>query len=99
MATATAPAYITPDTTYTGRHTITSNRRRSDVFTARELAAMTTPGVPLTLWEYHGTVHGVNLFGRTRFLAQEDGSLVGYSADGSRVIIHPADRKVRVITR
>lgn len=90
--------FITADT-HTGRHTLRSNKVRSDVFTAQELAAMATPGTPLVLWEYHGTVRGVNLFGRTRFMAQEDGALVGYSADGSCVIIHPAARRIRVMTK
>jgi hypothetical protein len=91
--------YITPDTTYNGRHTLRSNRRRSDVFTAKELSAMATPGTPLVVWEHSGTVQGVNLYVRTRFIAQEDGSLIGYSADGDRTIIHPADRRIRVMTK
>lgn len=96
--TATAPQYLPADT-YAGRHSLRSNKVRSDVFTAAELAAMTTGDTPIVLWEYHGTVHGVNLYGRHRFVAQADGSLVGYAANGARTIIHPADRRLRVMTK
>ncbi len=89
-------SYIAADT-YTGRHTLRSNGKRSDVFTARELAAM-TPGEERPFWEFSGHVRGVALYVRTRFVGQEDGSLAGYCSEGRLVVIHPADRKVCVLT-
>jgi len=86
---------IAPDT-YTGTWTVRGTRR-SDVFTAAELAAM-ADGV-IVLWEFVGHVNGQPLWARTRFVGQADGSLAGYNSDGTRTIIHPADRKVRVLTK
>lgn len=98
MTATTAPAYIAPDT-YTGRWTRQGNKIRSDVFTAAELAAMVAPDATLVVWEYFGTVRGLASYHRTRFVAQADGSLVGYSASGACTIIHPAGRRIRVMTR
>lgn len=85
--------------THTGRHMLTSNTVRSDVFTAAELARMAASGDVIVLWEYAGRVRtGKDLYVRTRFVGQEDGSLVGYAGDGHLSIIHPADRRIRVIT-
>lgn len=83
--------------TYTGRHMIRSNKKRSGVFTAQELAAMASEARPF--WEFSGHVQGVALYVRTRFVGQPDGSLRGYDSTGRLVIIHPTDRKIRVITK
>jgi len=101
MTTTTAPAapFIAADT-FTGRHTLRSNTARNDVFTAAELAATGTVGEILVLWESAGRMRdGVRLFCRTRFVPQADGSLHGYDNDGVRKIIHPAKRKIRVMTK
>jgi hypothetical protein len=100
MTTTTMEAqYIAPDT-YAGRWTVRGTRR-SDVFTAGELAEMaeTMPDQTIVLWEFSGHVHGQPLYVRGRFVGQADGSLVGYDSNGARSIIHPADRKIRVITK
>lgn len=89
--------YIAADT-YTGRHTLRSNSKRSGVFTARELASMAPASGELVVWEFSGHVRGVALYVRTRFVGQEDGSLAGYCSEGRLVVIHPADRKVCVLT-
>lgn len=88
--------YLAPDA-HTGRHSLRSNKVRSDVFSARELAEM-TQGEERIFWEFSGHVNGVALYVRIRFVGQQDGRLVGYSSEGTRIVIHPADRKVRVIT-
>ena len=91
--------YIAADT-FTGKPTLRSNKVRSDVFTARELAAFGKVGEVLVLWTSAGLMYdGVMLYSRERFIPQEDGSLVGYNSDGTRSIIHPADRKIRVRTK
>lgn len=95
MSATTAP--IARDT-YTGRHTVNATRT-TGVFTAAELAAMGTVGAVLVLWEFHGHAFGRPLFGRVRFVPQADGSLVGYDADGVAKVIHPADRRIRVIIK
>jgi len=95
-ATITAPAARIAKDTYTGKWTVRGSRR-SDVFTAAELAAM-TDGI-IVLWEFSGHVNGQPLYARTRFVGQADGSLAGYDSDGTRTIIHPADRKIRIITK
>lgn len=90
--------YIAKDT-YTGRYSLRSSKVRRDTFTARELAAMGTVGEVMVLWEFSGHVRGVALYHRTRFVPQADGSLRGYSADGTASITHPADRRIEVMTR
>lgn len=97
--TRTAPArYIEADT-YAGRWTRRSNTVRSDVFTARELATTYGTGKEFVAWTFYGHVGGPALYARDRFIGQEDGSLAGYAADGHLVIIHPADREIRIATR
>lgn len=96
---ATAPKYLARDT-YTGRHTLRSNRVRSATYTARELASFGKVGEVLVLWESAGTMRdGVALYVRSRFIPQADGSLVGYDAEGGRSVVHPAERTVRVRTK
>lgn len=98
--TATAaPAYIARDT-YTGRYTTNNLRPGYSVssFTAAELAAFATEGV---LWESFGTPRGSRRehFARTRYVADSDGNLHCYSADGHKVIVHPADRVLRIVAK
>ena len=45
------------------------------------------------------TFVGKRLFTRARFLADTKGNLHGYDSNGRKVIIHPADREVRFLTR
>lgn len=98
LAQTDAPAYLERDT-YQGKYTLRSNKVRSDVFKASELAAMAN-GQVIVLWESAGRMRdGVQLFCRMRYLPQADGSLVGYDADGARKIIHPADRKIHIRTK
>lgn len=87
---------ITADT-YTGRHTIVSDRR-SDVFTARELSALAC-GKVVVYWEFAGHVNGRPLFCRHRFMPQADGSLAGFDSKGACKIVHPADREIRILTK
>ena len=76
---------------------------RIDAFTAREIAEMDLPrGATgeINLWEASASrTGGVQFFYRTRFVAQADGSLAAYASDGHLVIIHPADRKIRIRTK
>jgi hypothetical protein len=94
-----AAQWIAPDT-YVGKWMIRGTRR-SDVFTASELATMATTMVDriIVLWEFCGHVNGKPLYVRTRFVGQADGSLAGYNSDGTVSVIHPASRKIRVITK
>lgn len=74
---------------------------RIDTFTARELTDMSIPRVAtgeFVLWEAGGTRQGDQFFYRTRYVPQADGSLAVYASDGHLVIIHPADRKIRIRT-
>ncbi len=77
------------------REGIPAGQRISGV-TAAELAAM---GLD-TVWEYSGRARsGRALFHRTRIVAAEDGSLGCYDSAGALVLVHPADRVVRVLCR
>lgn len=98
--TSTALArHIAPSTT-TGKATRCSNALRSDVFTAAELVEAFGVGTVHEVWEFSGHTHGgVALYCRTRFVGQEDGSLAGYDATGRLVIVHPADRQIRIVTQ
>lgn len=100
MATNTAPARHIARDTHTGKHAV-RGARRSGIFITRELAAMaeTAPDRMIILWEFSGHVNGQPLYVRTRFVAQADRSLAGYSSDGQLAIVHPADRTLRVLTR
>ncbi len=97
MTTNEAPAYIARDT-YTGRHSIhrPNAKVKADSFAAAELAAIAPTGV---IWESFGaTFPGRESFGRSRYVAAPNGDLHVYDSEGRRVIIHPADRKIRVLT-
>jgi len=85
-------------------HTGTWTRRgipaghRADTFTAAELAAMF--GQEFVIWESAGQSQGgYELFVRSRKVPQADGSLAGYDSTGRLVIIHPAARNLRILTK
>lgn len=91
-----APEYTTPDT-YTGRCTVAFNSRkyRVAVYTAGELADLAPEGA---VFDSMGHVGGTEHFGRTRYIADADGNLHCYDSDGAKKIIHPASRRLRVLT-
>lgn len=95
---AAAPQYIAPDT-YTGRWMrdgIPADRGAS-TFQARELAQFATEGI---IWESAGhTNSGRELFCRTRYVADTSGALHCYDSSGRKVIVHPADRAIRVLVK
>lgn len=97
--TSTAAQHIARDT-----HAGTWTRRgipaghRADTFTAAELADMF--GKEFVVWESAGQSRGgYELFVRSRNVPQADGSLAGYDSDGRLVIIHPAARNLRILTK
>jgi hypothetical protein len=72
---------------------------RADTFTAAELSAHFGQE-EFVIWESAGQSRGgYELFCRSRYVAQADGSLAGYDANGRRVIIHPAARNLRILTK
>lgn len=91
-----APEYIGKDT-QTGRHTVAFNPAKYRVaeYTAREIGRLAGTGV---IFESFGHVNGREHFSRSRYIANEDGSITMYNSDGGRSIIHPADRVIRVLT-
>ncbi len=93
-----APRYIERDT-YAGRYSIHRPvaKVRADYYTAAEIAALAPTGV---IWESYGTTFpGRESFGRSRYVADEAGNLHVYASDGHLVIVHPAARRLRVLTR
>lgn len=71
---------------------------RLTYFTAAALAQVLGPEG--TFWEFHGhTRSGRPLFGRTRYVADAEGNLAVYCSEGRLVIVHPAGRKIGVLTR
>ncbi len=93
-----APAHIDRDT-YAGRHSIhrPNAKVRAATYTAVELAALAPTGV---IWESFGaTFPGRESFGRQRYIADGAGNLHIYASDGHKVIVHPAARKLRVLTK
>lgn len=98
MTTNEAPKHIARDT-YAGRHSIhrPNARVKAGLFEAREIAAMGGEGI---IWESYGaTFPGRESFGRSRYVADEHGNLHIYDSEGALVIIHPASRKIRLLTR
>ena len=93
-----APAFIARDT-YTGRYSIHRlvAKVKAGIFTAAEIAAMGAEGV---IWNSFGaTFPGRESFGRERYIADSEGNLHVYASDGHKVIIHPASRKLRLLTK
>lgn len=95
-AVTEAPKFIERDT-HEGRHWRRGIPKgfRTDVYAAGELAALKSDGV---LWEVQ-TIDGRPTCFRSRYRADADGNLHLYAADGHRVIIHPATRALRILTR
>lgn len=91
-----APLYIDADT-YTGKHTVRGPGKRYRVTTwaAGEIAALAPEGVLFTSF---GHVNGVECFGRNRYVAGPGGELHLYDSEGAVKILHPADRKLRILT-
>ena len=95
----TSPAHIARDT-WTGTWTRggVPAGYRADSFTAAELATLL--GREFVIWESAGHMRGSGeLFVRSRYVSQEDGTLTGYDSDGRRVIIHPSARTLRILTK
>jgi hypothetical protein len=93
---ADMPEYIAKDS-YSGKQSTTVRKgMRVTIWEARELAALAPGGV---IFESFGHVNGREMFGRTRYVADAAGNLHCYDSDGARKIIHPAARKLRIITR
>lgn len=91
-----APLYIVKDT-YTGKHTTPLRKGfRVTVWAAEELAALAPEGV---IFGSFGHVNGVEMFGRNRYRADAEGNLHLYDSDGAKKIVHPASRKLRIITK
>jgi hypothetical protein len=86
---------------YKGQWTVSSNKRRSDVFTAEELTRMAGRDENgfIIIWKFFGHVNGVKCYGRERGVARKDGSIAAYDSNGALSIVHPADRKIRILTR
>ena len=98
MTQIEAPKFIARDT-YNGRHSIHRPvaKVKAGSFLAREIAAMASDGV---IWESFGaTFSGRESFGRSRYVADAAGNLYIYNSEGALVIIHPADRKIRLLTK
>lgn len=92
-----AATFIAPDT-YTGKHTTFFNPKAHRVarYNASELIAFGREG---SFFESMGRMrNGKELFTRTRYVADDAGNLHCYAANGSRTIIHPADRVLRILT-
>lgn len=92
-----APQRIERDT-YTGRHTVWGPGKsyRVTMWGAAELARLAPEGA---IFESFGHVRGKEGFSRTRYVADTAGNLHCYDSEGTKKIIHPADRKLRILTR
>ncbi len=87
------PEYIDADT-YAGRWYRPQGKFLTDTYTAGELAEL---GITV-MWKSFGHVNGVEMFGRDRFLADSEGNLHVYAQDGHKVIVHPFQRRLRILT-
>lgn len=87
--------YIAKDT-YTGKQTMTlnANKHKVTIYTAREIAGFLSEGA---VFESFGSVYGKERFGRTRYVADSAGNLHCYDSNGRKIIVHPADRKLRIL--
>ncbi|MGW2515035.1 hypothetical protein ACWC0A_37835 [Streptomyces scopuliridis] len=92
-----APNCIAQDT-YVGKHSVVGIRAglRVTAWNAGELAGLSREGV---IFDSFGHLRsGRELFGRTRYVADAEGNLHCYSSDGAKTIIHPAGRRLRILT-
>ncbi len=95
---AEAPNYIARDA-YEGRHSIhrPNGKVKAGTFLAIEIAEMASEGV---IWESFGaTFPGRESFGRSRYIADADGNLHVYDSNGRKIIVHPARRRLRLLTK
>jgi hypothetical protein len=91
-----APAYIALDD-YKGRWTVCKRTPRAASFQAREIAELV--GREGVIWESFGhPFPGTEGFGRSRYVADSTGALHIYNSEGGKVLVHPADRWIRVLT-
>lgn len=97
MTTQTAmPRRIAADT-HTGKWSLPKPKgHRISTFQAREIADFATEGV---IWASFGHVNGQEMFSRERYLADTHGNLHVYGQHGGKVIVHPADRALRVLAK
>lgn len=98
MTNTSAPDYTTRDT-YEGVWTVTRPATHPQVaaYTAAEIAALSPTGI---IWESFGHLrNGREGFGRTRYIADADGNLHTYDQTGRKLLVHPAARSLRVLTR
>lgn len=112
MSTDTATTPLIPAAAFiaTSAHKGTWSRRiarpTADSFTAAELASIVTHGQALDprtgefcVWEASGHVEGTELFVRTRMVPQPGGWIACYDSDGRHILSHPADRRIRILTK
>ncbi|MEU4709490.1 hypothetical protein AB0G00_23945 [Nocardia salmonicida] len=96
MSNNEIPEYMAPED-YAGKRVV-YNPAKSGVFTVSELAEMIGAGNTSPLFVYYGhDQRGRKLFSRDRFFSTGS-ELWGYSSDGAKIIGHPAERKIRVLT-
>jgi len=98
--TTTAPAQHIAKSAHTGSwvQTPKPGTYQKASYMAGELAAMMDG--EFAVWESAGHLrNGRELFCRSRYVGQSDGSLAGYDANGRRIIIHPAGRRLVILTK
>jgi len=98
MTKTEAPKFIARDT-YAGKYSIHRPvaKVKAGVFLASEIAEMAPEGI---VWVSFGaTFPGRESFGRERYVADEEGNLHVYDSNGAKVIVHPAGRKLRLLTK
>lgn len=90
------PDYLAPDT-YTGLYTVGIRAStRVETWSARSLAILSGEGA---IFESIGYVHGLEKFTRSRYVADQQGNLHCYNAEGAKSIVHPADRPLRILIK
>lgn len=70
-------------------------------WTAGELTEFVPEGPDATvvLWISFGHVHGVERFGRHTLTRRAEGGLTMIRRDGSAVVMYPADRTLRILSK
>jgi hypothetical protein len=97
---STAPAYILADGYHGRAIKYFNDPARLGWAPAATLAGQFGAGNITPVWEYFGKNDaGQLMFCRTRFVADEAGNLHGYDSAGRKVIIHPADRRVKFLAQ
>jgi len=98
--TTAAPAQNITKSAHTGSwvQTPKPGTYQAASYMAGELAGMLDG--EFVVWESAGHLrNGRELFHRARYVGQSDGSLAGYDSNGRRTIIHPADRRLVILTK